>query len=379
MGRRRLPARNPRLVVAEVGGPSALAEAANAYLADIEAKGFSPYTVAYRAKTLAYLCSWLAERGVAHPAEVTKPMLERYQRHLFHHRKPDGTPLSFRTRVTYLVPVKGLFRWLAQTNRILYNPASELCLPRAEHRLPRLVLGVAEVEAVLGAPDVAEPLGLRDRALMEVLYSTAVRRSEVIALAMGAIDVERGTMAVRQGKGRRDRFVPIGERAVAWVDRYLVEARPRLVVPPDAGVLFLSADGNDITPDHLTRLVGRYVAAATGRRGSCHTFRHTAATLMLEGGADIRYVQEMLGHALLSTTQIYTQVSIDRLKAVHTACHPGATLERRRSPVAEAGESPGDDGHDDGHERAELLSALSAEADEERDEDAAPERRRRRS
>jgi integrase/recombinase XerD len=194
-----------------------------------------------------------------------------------------------------------------------------------------------------------------------------VRRSEVIALAVGAIDVERGTMAVRQGKGRRDRMVPIGERAVAWVDRYLVEARPRLVVPPDAGVLFLSADGNDITPDHLTRLVGRYVAAATGRRGSCHTFRHTAATLMLEGGADIRYVQEMLGHALLSTTQIYTQVSIDRLKAVHTACHPGATLQRRRSPADGADEDPGDDGHDDGHERAELLSALADEAAEDHD------------
>ncbi len=231
------------------------------------------------------------------------------------------------------------------------------------------MLGVADAEAVLAVPEVTEPLGLRDRALMEVLYSTAVRRFEVVALALGAIDVERGTMAVRQGKGRRDRFVPIGERAVAWVDRYLIESRPRLVVPPDAGVLFLSADGNDITPDHLTRLVGRYVAAGTGRRGSCHTFRHTAATLMLEGGADIRYVQEMLGHALLSTTQIYTQVSIEALKAVHTACHPGATLARHRSPAPTSQpEAPPERAGAGADEAEELADVLDVEAAEEHDD-----------
>jgi integrase/recombinase XerD len=128
---------------------------------------------------------------------------------------------------------------------------------------------------------------------------------------------------IREGKGRKDRVVPIGDRALAWVDRYLREVRPALVVPPDPNVLFLTRRGRALRENRLTELVHRYVqAAGLGKAGSCHLFRHTMATLLLENGADVREVQEMLGHSQLSTTALYTHVAIGRLKQVHSAAHP---------------------------------------------------------
>jgi integrase/recombinase XerD len=164
---------------------------------------------------------------------------------------------------------------------------------------------------------------------LETLYSTGIRRMEVINLRVLDLDAERGTLMVRQGKGRKDRTVPIGERAAAWIERYRIEARPQLVMPPDEGVLFLTQEGEELSPARLTQLARDYVAKADiGKTGACHLFRHTCATLMLEGGADIRYIQEMLGHVELSTTQIYTQVSIRRLKTVHSLTHPSAKIDR---------------------------------------------------
>jgi integrase/recombinase XerD len=347
---------------------TAMAAVVNDYLGAISARGYTHSTVVTRSQHLGWLVAWLEDRGVTHPGEVTKPVLERYQRSLFHHRKADGRPLSFRTQYHYLSSTKGLFRWLAQTNRILFNPASELELPRFEQRLPSTVLNVEEVEAVLAQADLTTPLGLRDRAVMEVFYSTGIRRSELIFLSVHDLDAAAGTLTVRQGKGRRDRVVPIGERAVAWVDRYLTDVRPQLMVPPDDHVLFLNGEGNPVKPNQLSDVVRRYIRQATGRTGSCHVFRHTMATLMLEGGADIRHVQEMLGHASLENTRIYTRVTIGHLKAVHDACHPGATNRRHRSPTHPSLRHPLDGG---GSDRAggleELLTALNLEAQQEHD------------
>jgi integrase/recombinase XerD len=192
-----------------------------------------------------------------------------------------------------------------------------------EHRLPEATLTAEEVEAVLAGPDVTTPLGLRDRAILEVFYSTAIRRSELIALRTHDIDHARRTLFVRHGKGGKDRPVPIGGRALTWISHYTDLVRPTLANHPDVGVLFLSAHGGPLCGDWLSRTVAGYITAgAPTKRGSCHLFRHTAATLMLDGGADIRYVGEMLGHAKLETTQIYTRVSIAKLRAVHAATHP---------------------------------------------------------
>ena len=160
---------------------------------------------------------------------------------------------------------------------------------------------------------------------------------------------------IRQGKGRKDRMIPIGERALAWVEKYKESARPELVSGRDDGTLFLSEWGEAFAPNAMTRLVRVYVEkSGVGKKGACHLFRHTMATLMLEGGADIRFIQAMLGHAELSTTEIYTQVSIRLLKSIHTATHPGR--------MAEAGK------HDPEPTAEDLLVALAREAEEEGEE-----------
>ena len=218
---------------------------------------------------------------------------------------------------------------VARQHYLLHNPASEIELPRLEHRLPKHVLSVQEMEQVLAQPAIHDPLGLRDRAMLETLYSTGMRRMELIHLKIFDLDTDRGMLTIRQGKGKKDRVIPIGERAAAWVEKYLREVRPNLVTEPDDRTVFLSNAGEPFCLDHLSNLVRDYVDKANiGKRGACHLFRHSMATLMLENGADIRFIQQMLGHADLNTTQIYTHVSIRKLKEIHTATHP-ARLERR--------------------------------------------------
>jgi integrase/recombinase XerD len=361
-GRKRRPpapidASDPR------GFPVLVAE----YLEHLQVRNYSPRTVQNCRVYLGYFTAWAAERGIMRPAEVTKPVLDRYQRWLFHHRsEKHDRPLSFRTQHVRLTPVRTFFRYLAKENHLLFNPASELALPKLEKRLPKHVLSVSEVERVLNSVDLQDPLGARDRAILETLYSTGMRRSELLHLQLHDLDTERGTVIIRQGKGQKDRMVPVGERAIRWIEKYLREVRPALAVAPDSGALFLTSYGEPFGPSRLTQLVGRIVrSAGIGKTGACHLFRHTMATLMLEGGADIRFIQQMLGHARLTSTEIYTQVSIRALKAIHAATHPGARLRRDAHERDEVSERNVGDEHDDQEQRAELLARLAAEADDE--------------
>jgi len=281
-------------------------------------------------------------RGLERAEDITRPILERYQRHLFHHRKKDGRPLSYKTQLARLVVLRGLFRWLVRQHVVLSNPAADLELPRKEHRLPRAVLTEEEAERVLAEPDVRSGLGVRDRAMLEVFYATGIRRAELVRLNVFDVDLERHTLMVRQGKGKKDRMLPLGERAARWVERYMMEVRPELVTAESGEVLFLGRLGHPFVDDHVSKLVKDYVdASPIAKKGSCHLFRHTMATLMLEGGADVRFVQEMLGHVSLETTQLYTRVSIRKLQEVHAATHPGARLAREpRAPAPGAHDAP---------------------------------------
>jgi integrase/recombinase XerD len=347
----------PRTLPGDAGDPHGMTRAVADYLETLAVRGYSPRTVEDRRHHLSAFIVWCAERGVTRPSEVTRPVLERYQRHLFHLRKANGAPVSFRSQYGRLIPIRGLFRYLARANRVLSNPAADLDMPKLDRRLPKATLTAAEAELVLAQPDLTDPLGVRDRAILEVLYSTGIRRAECMALSVWDLDAERGTLMIRLGKGRKDRVVPIGARAVAWVERYLVEVRPGFVVEPDDGTLFLTRDGFEFRGNRLSSMVAGYVDAADiGKTGSCHLFRHTMATLMLEGGADVRYIQEILGHAQLSTTEIYTRVSILALKAIHDACHPAATNTRHRNSH-------------DGDAAGELLDALAAEHDDDNDDE----------
>jgi len=307
-----------------------LAAAMEKHLDALRAQNYSPFTVKNRRVHLGYFVQWCRDRGITEPTEVTRPILEHYQRHLFQYRKKNGEALSFRSQHARLMPLRVWFRWLARQHYLLHNPASEIELPRLEHRLPKHVLSVQEMEQVLAQPSIHDPLGLRDRAMLETLYSTGMRRMELIHLKIYDLDTDRGMLTIRQGKGKKDRVIPIGDRAAAWVEKYLREVRPNLVTEPYDRTVFLSNAGEPFCLDHLSNLVRDYVDKANiGKRGACHLFRHSMATLMLENGADIRFIQQMLGHADLNTTQIYTHVSIRKLKEIHTATHP-AKLERKK-------------------------------------------------
>jgi integrase/recombinase XerD len=303
-----------------------LATLLDKYLQYLTAKGSTDDTLKVRRVYLGMFLSWCHTRGLTKPSEISKTLLESYQQHLFHYRKKNGQPLAVSSQHSRLEALKVWFKWMARQNHISHDPASDLELPRLGYQLPT-VLNKDEAELVLQQPNTGGPLGIRDRAMMEVFYSTGMRRIELLHLKIQDVDRKLGVVMIRQGKGKRDRVVPVGERALAWLETYLNQARPRIAAEPGDGTVFLTSRGEPFSPNHLTFQVRRYVRAArTGKTGACHLFRHTMATLMLEGGADIRFIQQMLGHARLDTTQIYTHVSIRMLKQVHAATHPAALL-----------------------------------------------------
>jgi integrase/recombinase XerD len=294
-----------------------------AHLEWLAVSGYSPHTVANRRACMAKFLAWCQDRNLLRIVQLKRTVLQRYQRHLYYYRKEKGEPLSFRTQHGLLVMVRVFFKWLCRNGHLLANPAADLELPRYEHRLPRHVLTAAQTERLMAQPVLSHPMGVRDRAILEVFYSTGMRRGELAGLRLYDIDRDRGTVMIRQGKGKKDRVVPIGLRALQWLDRYVREARPGLAGGIEDGPIFLTEGGAPINAALLSSIVSKHVReAGLAKRGACHLLRHTAATLMLEGGADIRFIQQMLGHAQLSSTQIYTQVSIAKLKAVHAATHP---------------------------------------------------------
>jgi integrase/recombinase XerD len=200
-------------------------------------------------------------------------------------------------------------------------------------------LTVEEVESLINQTDTTQEIGIRDRAILEILYSSAIRRNELLALGLYDIDRSRRLLMIRQGKGKRDRVVPIGVRALEWLEKYLLEVRPWLMagngrkklgpMPDESDRIFLGTTGKPISPVQLSQLVRGYLESAEiNKSGACHVLRHTAATLMLENGADLRSLQTLLGHASLNTTQVYTHVTIDRLRQVHDATHPAKPDQR---------------------------------------------------
>ena len=303
-----------------------------------QVQGHSQDTLRRRRTALRRFILWCDERDLQRPQDITRPILERYQRHLYHIRKSDGQPLSFGSQHALLTPLKAFFKWLARQNHILYNPAAELQLPKKPKRLPKTVLSIEDIDNLLSQPDTSTLQGLRDRAMLELLYSTGLRRAELVALTIYDIDRPRQALWVRQGKGGQERVVPLGSRALTWLQRYTEQARPQLSTDPQDTTLFLNNHGQRYRRGTLSAQVKRYLQqAGIEVIGSCHLLRHACATHMLDNGADIRFIQALLGHQDLNTTQIYTQVSIEKLKAIHQATHPA-----QADPNAPADDNPSD-------------------------------------
>lgn len=316
---------------------SVMSTALPQYLEWLTVHQFSPSLLEGRQKHLRQFIDWCEVRAVTRFSQVTRGHCERFQRWLFYYRKKNGKPLGVTTQFARLISLRAFFKWAARYHVIDVNPAAELLLPRMPERIPRMILSPREVEMVLNQPDVTDVYGLRDRAMMEVLYSTGIRRAELCRLLLHDVDQDRGTLMVREGKGRRDRVVPIGQRALDWVDKYLRDARPQLVMEPDVHMLFVSRTGGALYPDPLSALVSKYVLASEiGKRGSCHLFRHAMATAMLDNGADIRFIQALLGHRALDTTAMYTRVAVGQLKEIHSATHPAESKAAAREERSEA-------------------------------------------
>ncbi|HET7583809.1 MAG TPA: site-specific tyrosine recombinase XerD [Gemmatimonadaceae bacterium] len=271
---------------------------------------------AYR-RDLARFATFARSKGVGEPVQATPRLLRDY---VYHLKDLGLAPASIRRNVS---AVRGYFRFLVGEGEMVSDPSERLETPKRWLSLPD-VLTVAEVERLLEAPSLDEPLAFRDRALLELAYGAGLRVSEWISI--GTRDLMLDEMLVRVfGKGSKERLVPLGRRAVGAAAVYLRELRPRLEHGMGRGHLFLSARGMPLTRMGAWKILRKYVGAAgIAKRVTPHTLRHSFATHLLEGGADLRAVQEMLGHADVSTTQIYTHVDREYLRSVHRQYHPRA-------------------------------------------------------
>lgn len=287
----------------------------DAYLAQLAVeRRLSPHTVASYARDLAQLARAAAGRGV--PVErLERPALEAAVRALM------GQGRSPRSVARAVACFRGFYRFLVVSGHRATNPAADLVAPRAWRTLPRF-LTVEEVDRLLAAPDAAGPRGLRDRAMLEVLYATGLRASELVSLRVQDVNLEGGFVTA-MGKGRKQRLVPLGAEAAAWVRRYLGQARPALLGRRPSPWLFVNARGGGLSRVGFWKILKGYAArAGLSRTLSPHVLRHSFATHLLERGADLRAIQMMLGHADLSTTQIYTHLLDARLRAVYEKYHP---------------------------------------------------------
>ena len=285
--------------------------------------GLAEQTASIRKAALNYFIRWCNSRGIQCLDQLDRRVLEDYQGYLFHYRKANGLPLAANTQVARLNPLKAFFKWLVRTGQVPLNHAADLIIPRLPRRLPWHVLTVGEVDRVLAQPDLGSPYGVRDRAILELLYATGIRRAELVRLDGRDVLLDEDALFVRGGKGGHDRVIPVGRRACSWIERYLRDVRDRLASNEKDNTLFLTDYGEPFRKNRLGDLVKRYLRRACVRaRGACHMFRHACATHMLENGADIRYIQAMLGHADLSSTQVYTHVCIGMLRKAHAATHP---------------------------------------------------------
>jgi integrase/recombinase XerD len=277
-------------------------------------RGLSENTLAAYRNDLNGLAGWLARRGGGLGAARREDLLEYLSDRVINGARP-------RTTARLLSSLRRFFRYLVREGRIAADPTLRIDTPRLGRPLPDS-LSEEEVETLLGAPDVDEALGLRDRAMLELLYACGLRVSELVNLSLEQVDLTQGMVRL-MGKGSKERLVPLGEEASDWLQRYIALARPELAAGASARPLFITRRGEAMTRQAFWYRLRHYsIKAGINKALSPHTLRHAFATHLLNHGADLRVVQMLLGHSDLSTTQIYTHVARERLKDLHSRHHP---------------------------------------------------------
>ncbi|HHT84185.1 MAG: site-specific tyrosine recombinase XerD [Bacillota bacterium] len=280
-------------------------------------KGLATNTLESYGRDLRQYCGFLSEDTSQTPETASQATIVAYLMML---RKQGKATATIARR---LAALKAFYQFMLKENYVTKDPTDDLSSPKLERKLPR-VLTVDEVEKLLNQPDTSTPAGIRDKAMLEVLYATGIRVSELVSLNLDDIELDEGFVRCI-GKGSKERVVPMGEIAINALRSYLSKGRPKLVSNPGENALFLNHHGRRLTRQGFWKIVKKYAAQLGIRKEiTPHTLRHSFATHLLENGADIRAVQEMLGHADISTTQIYTHVTKDRLKDVYARSHPRA-------------------------------------------------------
>lgn len=291
-------------------------------------RGLSDHSLAAYRRDLGVYAAYLDERQIASPAEATREDLAEFVSWVRERKTGSGRPYAPSTVARTLVAVRGLHRFLVTEGLADDDPSTELSGPRPGQRLPK-ALRPDEVEALLRAPRGDGIVALRDRAMLELLYAAGLRISELVGLDCDDVDLTDRTARFR-GKGRKERIVPVGRAAAGAIEAWVVRGRPAM--SPSDPALFCNQRGRRLTRQGAWKIVRDHAeAAGLAERVSPHTLRHSFATHLLDGGADVRVVQELLGHASVNTTQIYTLVTEQRLRAVYDAAHPRARQEPVRA------------------------------------------------
>ena len=296
------------------------------YVEHLRSRRYSTSSIEKAHVELGRLTRHLSEQRITDARAVTEAHLAAFAQTLAAHTTRAGQPLAPASRASALSVIRRFFAWLEVRAMVLHNPARVLTLPKSRS-LPRGVLTIGQAQRLMAAPYPHSPIGVRDRAMLELLYGAGLRVGEVARSDVTDLDLRSRVLLVRNGKGRKDRIVPIGGAAATALDLYLIDSRPQLLVRHSDAALFLSRDGARIGTAGLRARI-RYHGHRIGVRLVPHALRHTCATHLLRGGADLRHVQALLGHRRLTTTALYTRVAITDLRDVIARCHP--RMHRRR-------------------------------------------------
>lgn len=296
------------------------------YLKLCLAKGQSSDTVRGKKSSLKNFTQWCSTIQIVSVDLIDLNVMDSYMSYLNSYRKPlDNKPLSIAQKRNLLTAVKVFIRVLYAKEIIEKNTLEFIELPKAGRRLPKAIFSVEEIERILAQTLLFGIKGIRDRAILETFFATGIRRAELLHLELEDIDFNAQLLRVNHGKGMKERIVPISKRACEWLALYLKKVRPSIAFISSGSTLFIANNGKQFLPNKLSELASKYVKlSGIKRAGSCHLFRHATATTMLDNGAELRFVQEMLGHASISTTQIYTHVSREKLSSVYIDSHPSA-------------------------------------------------------